>query len=335
MLCDIIISCREMTGMQLVGVLIFFGALALAATLTLACAMVRELYVVHAVTEIAQREEPIWVLDSPSPTMRPSSPFEKTVSHSERRRARRAGAARIMHHKRANTAAYSPWSNGSCGYMCMLKLASRRPTRRAIKSLRKEASRIVEETYTQDGELAGIKMRLVVASANMSIEEYAAKTSGGMWASQCELEAAARSLGIGVRCVMGKSEMEIGNKEHMTKKNIVLKKNHWILENSYVTNKKKVAQKNMVKRGGMNSPAQHGDVEGSQEQEVVDPKKYMEHVLHVNPIQLPPQDQFNYAVFLDIHPYPQIVNAKIKIRGPLTIALLRETLSRMLRCRTV
>ena len=215
--------------------------------------------------------------------------------------------------------------------MCMLKLGGKKVNAMEISALRKKVAKEVLYAYEHGLQMGGVDMRDVIHDMGMDGNTYAKHTAKGLWASQCELHAAAKILNIGVRCITDKGMYMLGMKDNMKKMDIILSKQHWYLGRCHGA-KRNGSTRHAGQRGGMNQQQGGTGHPSHMESPEVVLVNHLDHFIYINPTVLPDENDQNMVVFLDMHSYPQLVNAKIKFKGPVSIATLRDTLSRMLRC---
>ena len=190
----------------------------------------------------------IQIEDSPPPSKTPSSPFAPTPKLSSRtHRAVRRGGMRRAHHKRAVTTMHNPHQKHHCGYACLLKAASKRPTLSAIRLLRKAVAEQLREDYMHDKVYMGRRVRDIVENYDENIDKYAHATERLQWASLIELNIGANILHTGFYVDMNGEMGKIG--DNPACKVISLKKGHYTLEKLYKYKQRKGGKEEA--RGGM------------------------------------------------------------------------------------
>ena len=156
----------------------------------------------------ARKREVVYVAESPVPTMNMSSPRPSPfLTH---RKMRRAGKRRVSMHRRHLTLTFNPKLQNHCGYECILKAASKTPTRAHVRDLRQRVADQVWKRRVEDVPVLGMSMHDIIAREQMSLDAYYHATCRDMWASQAELEIAAELEGIAVDFVSGASRIKLG-----------------------------------------------------------------------------------------------------------------------------
>ena len=282
---------------------------------------------------MCRRRKPVVVLvpESPPPTSHMTSPFKETMSRSEVRRrqygeAYRAGSRRVCSHKRAAVAAYDPSRPGDCGYQCLLKAASMRPSAHNVRRLRKATSLGVEEAFYDKECLAGLNVVDIIERETGDVQEYCRNVASRQWASPVELTVAARHLGISIELVTPDGNYHInsnGQKKarhyiYMIKEHYVLKKNagrkNVTVTEEYETVVNMGMQPTKVTRAGMR-----------RQQEARVPQQPM--FIYVNPSQLVAPPRINVMTYL--HPDHDIRGGSFMSIAPLTVTRLRQLLGAM------
>ena len=190
-----------------------------------AIAMVRE----RRARRAGEREEPeaIWIEDSPLPTRSQAKvPMESPPTRRTARRAARAGAARQRRHAKKKTMWYTPDTHTDCGYMCVIKAAGKRPTKRRVRALRKQVAARLAAAEEKDEHVGGLRVREVICNENMTVDMYLSKTKRTMWASRMEIAAAAEEENIAL-CMKG-YEGTLGACAETPKYYLEIRHNHYI-----------------------------------------------------------------------------------------------------------
>ena len=180
------------------------------------------------------------LLPSPQPAQRPRQVLQ----------AQRAGSCRIRQHRRQTTLACNPSRAGDCGYCCALVAAGMKASAKAVKLLRGEVAKIVEQEHSRGGSLADIPVQELIKQSGMDLKQYVRATKGKQWASQAELDAMSRSLGTPLDVKMGKRVLHLG--KGTANYCIVYKNKHFLLY-AYKRLRGKAPRKSTMApiRGGM------------------------------------------------------------------------------------
>ena len=171
----------------------------------------------------------IVIPESPPPTCSASSPFPASPTTSMRRRARRAGRARMGRVRRTATRIFSPRTADDCAYACALRLAGLKADTQSIQQLRCIVSKIVEKSFLEDLRLGGLSIREEIQRLQLNINSYTAQIRHRQWASQIEVDAALKALGVKTYLSIDKHQVIIAGEGHFIPAVIRLTDKHYSL----------------------------------------------------------------------------------------------------------
>ena len=279
-----------------------------------------------------RQEEPILIEESPMPT-RSFKTF--TTPASRAASSRRAGAVRLPAHRRASTRKYNPSKPGDCGYECALVAAGIRPSRTKIATLRLAVSKRIHAAFINDQEIGNIRVRDLVQKEHLIIAAYAAQTAHLMWASPCEVMAAAQELETDLAVQVGKKvKFSVGSNPKWVVK---LKGQHFTLHKIHTKAKYGTGAsglKDSHSRGGMQQQPASSSAPPQTSLLQTSPAavaRSQQHgiILHINPVQrVHPLQRVSVAIEGQVD--PTILSAQLQCAEHPTMWGLKKILGRVL-----
>ena len=234
--------------------------------LALAAAMVVLLLIVlHAVRREAasscvhvhgheERKEIIYVPESPMPSLTLSSPRNSPPVQLPHR-FRRAGATRLMSHRRMKTKTFDPGLPGHCGYQAVLKASGVKPSLQKVKQLRNKVADAFLEARLASRDVAGIDLHDLLRHEEMTLSAYCAAIRSSQWASVVEISLAAEVLGSSL-LYCGEQTVKIG--EGRPRFAVRKIRSHYILQKIHRPIEV-VPRSGTVARAGMRSQQEQSD----------------------------------------------------------------------------
>ena len=169
-------------------------------------------------------EAPIWIMESPMPTVTKSTPRS---SPPVMRKARRARCKRIGGVRTCKRVLFNPRRKNQCGYEALMRACGMAISTKSIQLFRSEVAGYVQVLYERDAMFKMHRVRDIVHMDHESIQSYTRDICGAQWASALELHAGAVLRGVSVSYVAYGEYMILGC--GLPSGTIALSKGHYTL----------------------------------------------------------------------------------------------------------
>ena len=201
----------------------------------------------HVEIEIGETDI-IWIMESPPPSRSEAGPYPMTQSR-PRKRAYRAGRARVGMHRRPMTRSYNPKAPNHCAYQSILRAMHRPTNMRAIQDLRDEVAIAFQKAYEENRSVLGFDLQELVIEENKSLHEYVQSIREQQWASQVEVALAAECAHASLLLCVKNQCTRLGQGE--VRYALMYKDHHYTLSRIHRLREQSEGHGQHVARGGM------------------------------------------------------------------------------------